>query len=106
MKPYPHDRRSFLAAGISAAIGFALKPALGTSQDLTGLTLKKASELLRSKAVSPVDLTQACLKQIEMYNSALNAFITVTGEQALTAAREMEAEQGRGHWRGTAFRSL
>jgi aspartyl-tRNA(Asn)/glutamyl-tRNA(Gln) amidotransferase subunit A len=100
MKPYLHDRRSFLASGIGMATGLALKPAPGASQDVTGLTLRKASELLRNKAVSPVDLTQACLKRIETYNSAVNAFITVTGEQALTAAREMEAEQRRGHWRG------
>jgi aspartyl-tRNA(Asn)/glutamyl-tRNA(Gln) amidotransferase subunit A len=57
--------------------------------------------LLRRKAASPVDLTQACLKRIERYNSTLNAFITVTSEQALGAAREMEAEQRRGKWRGT-----
>jgi Asp-tRNA(Asn)/Glu-tRNA(Gln) amidotransferase A subunit family amidase len=42
------------------------------------LTLKKASELLRSQAASPIELTQACLKRIERYNSTLNAFITVT----------------------------
>jgi hypothetical protein len=35
----------------------ALKPVLGESQDLAGLTLQQASELLRSKAASPVDLT-------------------------------------------------
>jgi aspartyl-tRNA(Asn)/glutamyl-tRNA(Gln) amidotransferase subunit A len=64
------------------------------------LTLKQAAELRRSKAASPVDLTRSCLKRIERYNSALNAFITVTSEQALEAAREMEAEQRRGKWRG------
>jgi aspartyl-tRNA(Asn)/glutamyl-tRNA(Gln) amidotransferase subunit A len=100
MKPYCHDRRSFLAAGISAAVGLALQPALGASQDLADLTLKKASELLRSKAASSVDLTQACLERIETHDSTLNAFITVTREQALTAARRMDAEQRRGHWRG------
>jgi len=40
-----------------------------------------------------VELTQACLKRIERYNPAVNAFITVTGEQALETARAMEAEQ-------------
>jgi aspartyl-tRNA(Asn)/glutamyl-tRNA(Gln) amidotransferase subunit A len=92
----PHNRRTFLAA----AAGLAVKPAFGASEDLAGLTLKKASELLRSKAASPVDLTQACLKRIESYNSPLNAFITITAEQALATAREMEAEQQKGKWRG------
>jgi aspartyl-tRNA(Asn)/glutamyl-tRNA(Gln) amidotransferase subunit A len=90
------NRRGFL----TAAAGLALKPALAASQDLSALTLKQASELLRSKTASPVDLTQACLKRIERYNSTLNAFITVTGDQALRTARVMEAEQRHGKWRG------
>ena len=99
-KPPIHTRRSFLAAGGVAAAGLAARSARGESQDLAGVTLKKAGELLRSKAASPVELTQACLKRIESYNSPLNAFITVTAEQALAAAREAETEQRRGKWRG------
>ncbi len=94
------NRRHFLMAAGTAAAGIARKPALGQSQDLAALTLKKASELLRSKAASPVDLTRACLKRIKSYNPSLNAFITVTGDQALATAREMEAEQRQGKWRG------
>src|SRR5579863_523618 len=93
------SRRDVLTTSIAAA-AWAVAPAFGETQDLTALTLRKASELLRSKAASPVDLTQACLKRIEKYNPAVNAFITVTGESALGAAREMEAEQRRGKWRG------
>ncbi|HEY7337218.1 MAG TPA: amidase [Bryobacteraceae bacterium] len=93
------SRRDFLAAGIGAAT-WALTPAFGQTQDLTELTLKRASELLRSKAASPVELTQACLKRIEKYNPSINAFITITPESALASAREMEAEQRRGKWRG------
>jgi aspartyl-tRNA(Asn)/glutamyl-tRNA(Gln) amidotransferase subunit A len=90
-------RRAFLAAGIGAAAWAA--DSTGES-DLTRLTLKKASELLRRKAVSPVDLTQACLKRIAQYNPLVNAFITISGESALAAAREREAEAQRGKWRG------
>jgi aspartyl-tRNA(Asn)/glutamyl-tRNA(Gln) amidotransferase subunit A len=100
MRPHLHDRRRFLAAGIGAAVGLVVKPCLGGSQDLASLTLKQASELLRSRAASPVDLTQACLRRIDSDNAALNAFVTVTGERALSVAREMEAEQQRGIWRG------
>jgi len=100
MQPYPHSRRSFLVAAAAAAVGLALKPAFGEAQDLATLTLKQASELLRRKTASPVDLTQACLKRIETHNSALNAFITVTRDGAMKAAFAMEAEQRRGKWRG------
>ena len=68
--------------------------------DLAALTITEAAKLLRSKSVSPVDLTQACLKRIERYNPALNAFITVTADQALASARAAEAEQSQGRWRG------
>ena len=78
----------------------AANPASGRLQELADMTLKKASEMLRSKATSPVELTQACLKRIANYNALLNAFVTVTEEQALVAAREAEAEQRRGRWRG------
>ena len=45
-------------AGFAAA-GLALEPIRGQSSDLFGLTLARASELLRTKAVSAVDLTRA-----------------------------------------------
>src|SRR5687768_16313708 len=100
MTTYSHDRRTFLVAAVSAAVGLAARPVLGPSQDVTALTLTKASELLKSKAVSAVELTQACLRRIETYNPVVNAFITVTTDEALAAARAMDAEQRRGNWRG------
>ena len=86
-------RRSFLAASTAAAVGLMFKPAIAESQDLAGMTLQQARQLLLSKAVSPVDLTRACLTRVERYNGKLDAFITVTGEQARADARAMEAEQ-------------
>ena len=87
-------RRAFLATGLGTAASLALRPAFG--EDLAGLTLKQASDLLRTKAVSPIQLTQACLQRIERYDLAFNAFITVTKDQALLAAREAEGEIQRG----------
>lgn len=68
--------------------------------DLTQLGLLEASALLRHKTVSPVELTQACLARIERLNPAVNAFVTVTAEQALQQARDAEDEIVRGRWRG------
>jgi aspartyl-tRNA(Asn)/glutamyl-tRNA(Gln) amidotransferase subunit A len=100
MQPLLHSRRSFLVTAATAAVGLALKPALGDSHDVASLTLKQASDLLRRKTASPVDLAETCLKRIETYNPTLNAFITVTKDQAMETARAMEAEQRRGKWRG------
>jgi aspartyl-tRNA(Asn)/glutamyl-tRNA(Gln) amidotransferase subunit A len=82
------------------AAGIVLKRAFAQPSNLAGLSLKEASELLRRKAASPVELTQECLKRISTYNASLNAFITVTADQAMESARAMEAEQRRGRWRG------
>jgi aspartyl-tRNA(Asn)/glutamyl-tRNA(Gln) amidotransferase subunit A len=68
--------------------------------DATWLSITEASHLIRDKKVSPVELTQSCLRRIERLNPKLNAFITVTAESALAQAREAEAEIKGGHWRG------
>jgi aspartyl-tRNA(Asn)/glutamyl-tRNA(Gln) amidotransferase subunit A len=47
-----------------------------------------------------VELTEACLARIERHDKAINAFITVTREQALAAAREVDAKIRRGIRRG------
>jgi Asp-tRNA(Asn)/Glu-tRNA(Gln) amidotransferase A subunit family amidase len=51
--------------------------------DLAALSLSEASRLVRARAVSPVELTNACLERIERHQPALNAFIEVTAEAAL-----------------------
>jgi aspartyl-tRNA(Asn)/glutamyl-tRNA(Gln) amidotransferase subunit A len=93
------SRRSFVATAIGAAT-LAAGSSWAEASDLTGLTLKKAGELLRSKAVSPVELTRVCLQRIEKYNPLINAFITITADSALATAKEMEEEARKGKWRG------
>src|SRR5215470_71052 len=68
--------------------------------DLTSLSLSAASQLVRRKRASPVELTKACLQRIERLNPKLNAFITITDEAALAEARAAEAEIQRGRWKG------
>ena len=63
-------------------------------------SILETSELLRQGSVSPVELTTDCLARIEKLNPKLNAFITVTADAALAAARQAEAEIRRGDWRG------
>jgi aspartyl-tRNA(Asn)/glutamyl-tRNA(Gln) amidotransferase subunit A len=68
--------------------------------ELTNLNLRQAAELIRTKKVSPVELTKACLARIEALNPILNCFITVTAESALAQARAAEADVTKGKWRG------
>jgi aspartyl-tRNA(Asn)/glutamyl-tRNA(Gln) amidotransferase subunit A len=46
--------------------------------------------LIRARKLSPVELTRAVLDRIERLNPTLNAFVTVTAEAALAAARRAE----------------
>jgi aspartyl-tRNA(Asn)/glutamyl-tRNA(Gln) amidotransferase subunit A len=63
-------------------------------------TLKQASESLRARKVSSVELTQACLDRIAAFNPKIDAWITVMREQALAQAKALDKEQAAGHWRG------
>jgi aspartyl-tRNA(Asn)/glutamyl-tRNA(Gln) amidotransferase subunit A len=69
-------------------------------RDPATLSIRDAGDLLRRRAVSAVDLTRACLQRIERLNPILNAFITVTAEEAMAQAHEADAELRRSRWRG------
>ncbi|HWR35676.1 MAG TPA: amidase [Clostridia bacterium] len=71
-----------------------------TVSSLADLTLSCAAELVRSQAVSPVELAQACLDRIQGANADVRAFITITAESALAAARIAESEIRHGQYRG------
>jgi len=86
------------AGGYTASVGALLGPA--ETPELWKLSIVDASALIRRKAVSPLELTQAFLARIEKINPLVNAFITVTAEQALQQARDAEKEIQRGQWRG------
>src|SRR5580765_1157460 len=63
-------------------------------------TIAETSDLLRRRAISPVDLTQECLETIARLNPTLNAFITITAESALQEAAMAEQEIAAADYRG------
>src|SRR5437667_6084279 len=107
------SRRSFLKCALAGAAGTVMEKLIkqttfadtgtghspGTSE-VTQLSLSEESELIRSRRISPVELTGACLSRIERLNGKLNAFITVTADSALSQARAAEGEIQRGNWKG------
>src|SRR5215212_4942273 len=72
----------------------------GVLDEATALDISTASERLRTRTLTSVALTDRCLEQISRLDGALNAFITVTRDEALAAARTADAEIARGEWRG------
>ena len=68
--------------------------------DLGFLGVAEAAELMRARKLSPVELVMALLGRIERLDGSYNAFLTLTPEPALAAARQAEAEIAAGRWRG------
>ena len=58
--------------------------------ELHRLTLAELNEGLRARRFSSVELARHFLARIERFNPSLNAFITVTAEQALAAAQRAD----------------
>ena len=63
-------------------------------------SIAQAAARLRAGELTCVALTEHCLARIGVLQPTLNAFITVTGDPALAAARERDAELASGRDRG------
>ena len=68
--------------------------------DLLTTTLAEAAEAIKSRKLSPVELTQYTLDRIDLLEPRLNAFITLCGDRAMEAARVAEQEIVNGRYRG------
>jgi aspartyl-tRNA(Asn)/glutamyl-tRNA(Gln) amidotransferase subunit A len=64
--------------------------------DLAWIPATELVRLIRTKALSPVELATATLARIERLNPALNAFCTLTPDRTLAAARHAEQAVMRG----------
>src|SRR5580658_320078 len=104
-------RRQFskTVAGATAAMSlrsielpFASAQAAGgaDADRIAGLSLAEAAAQLRSGAVTSVQLTQACLERIRIYNPKVDAYITVLSEQALAQAAQLDQEKKANKLRG------
>ena len=68
--------------------------------ELPFLSASELSRLIASREVSPVDATEAYLDRIDSLDFKFNAYLTVTREMAMDAAREAEREISAGNHRG------
>ncbi len=68
--------------------------------DLAFAGIAELAPRIAAGEVSPLALTEAALARIEARDGALNAFMTVTADAALEAARAAEAEIAAGRHRG------
>ncbi len=63
---------------------------MNLADELNWRPATELARLIRSKAVSPVELLRACLRSIERLNPKINAICTLAAESAMTAAQHAE----------------
>lgn len=64
--------------------------------DIKSLTIAQAKKDLKAKKYSSFELTNAYLKRIKKFDSKLNAFVTLTAEEALSNAKEADKKIAQG----------
>lgn len=70
------------------------------TQDTYFMSVRALGEAIRTKRISPVELTEGYLERCRTIGKRLNAFVTLTPELALRQARDAEAEIKAGKYRG------
>jgi aspartyl-tRNA(Asn)/glutamyl-tRNA(Gln) amidotransferase subunit A len=68
--------------------------------NLEELTISELSPQIKRRRISPVEIISKYLERIKKLNPLLNAYSTVTEEQAIADAKVAEREIKRGKYRG------
>ena len=69
-------------------------------EDLAFATVRELSELVRTKKVSSVALTEMYLGRLKKYDPTLKFTVTLTEERAMAQAKKADAEIAAGKYRG------
>src|SRR5437867_115459 len=72
---------------------------MAASSDWPWQSLAEAAAAVKAGAVSPMELTRACLERIERVDRVVHAFVSVDAQGALQDAAKAEREIKAGHYR-------
>jgi len=70
-------------------------------QNCIYVPIRQLSELIRTRKISPIELTETFLNQLETIGSKYNAVVTITRDWALREAQNAEDELESGIFKGT-----
>jgi len=85
------------------ALQMSNSPTVVVPSTLDGLafaSLRELAELVRTRKVSSLALTQMYLQRLKKYDPTLKFVVTLTEERALTLAKKADVEIAAGHYRG------
>jgi len=85
---------------ISAAPSVAARGVPKNLEDVCFASARELSELVRTKKVSSLGLTQMYLERLKRYDPQLHFVITLTEERAITKAKEADRDLAAGKYRG------
>jgi aspartyl-tRNA(Asn)/glutamyl-tRNA(Gln) amidotransferase subunit A len=71
-----------------------------SDHDMAFLSIRELAHLIRSRRLSPVELTKLYLDRLERLGPKLGAVVTIAHERALEQARRAERDIMRGRYRG------
>src|SRR3990172_13421672 len=108
----PMTRRDTLRLAGAGVIGGTMSPTfsraaepptIGVTRpqaavDLAYQTVAQAAELIRTKQLTSLELTQACLDRIDRYAKPTFAFITITRDLALRSEERRVGKECRSRW--------
>ena len=69
-------------------------------EDVLYLTVRELGDRIRSKQISPVELTESYLARSERLNPQLHCYVTITRDLAMAQAHAAETEIALGRYRG------
>ena len=81
-------------------LGAVEPPKFQNLEDLAFATVPQLATLIRTRKVSPVELTRMYLDRLKRYGTKLLCVVTLTEDLALQQAAEAEREIKAGRWRG------
>lgn len=97
--PAPNGKRSGARRPRSRP-GKVETPSFKSIDDVAFFTASQLGELIRTRRVSPVELTEMYISRLKRFGPALNCTVTLTEELGLAQARQAEREIRRGRYRG------
>jgi Asp-tRNA(Asn)/Glu-tRNA(Gln) amidotransferase A subunit family amidase len=92
--------KHFNSQAVKFKLSKATAPAFKSVEDLAFATVPQLAELIRTKKLSPVELTKMYLGRLKRYGPKLNCVVTLTEDLALAQASAAAAEIKRGKYRG------
>ncbi len=92
--------KSFQVKSEKMRLSKVQSPQFKSVEDLAFAPVTQLAELVRTRKISPVELTKMYLARLKRYGPRLNCVVTLTEELALSQAAAAEHEINRGRYRG------